>query len=485
MFKKKYLHFYLLTGILLIALFFRVYKFETFYIFEHDHDLYSWIVKDMLLDKHPRLIGQVTSIEGVFIGPFYYYLLTPFYFLSNMNPLSAIIPATIIGLFSVWSVYYIFSRLFNRDVGLIGSAIYAVSMGVVFFDRWVVPTQPTLLWCLWYLFILFSLIKKDTRVYPLIGFLIGFIWHIHVALLPMLLILPVAMIISKKVPTKKEIIWTLIIFSIVTAPFWLFEIKNNFIQTQSFLGAATNDSGQLSGLPRIRKIFEASAVIIHSSVFDKLPIDKFLASIFFIFLTIFCYYKKLLNRPQVILITVWIVMAWIAQIISKKQISEYYFANFTVLVVLIYSLVLYQLGKLFGKIIPIVLLIIYILVNIFLLITMPDATNYYLQKRRVIEYIKQDYQKNNYPCMSVNFIAKFGTGVGFRYLTWWYGMREIRAGKGAPVYNIVIPSSASGDEIDERFGAFGVILPKEDKNFDPAICDKPENQQIPLLGFTK
>ena len=61
-----------------IALFFRLYKLREFYIFEHDQDLYSFIVRD-ILSGHFRLIGQLTSIDGVFIGPLYYYLLAPFY----------------------------------------------------------------------------------------------------------------------------------------------------------------------------------------------------------------------------------------------------------------------------------------------------------------------------------------------------------------------------------------------------------------------
>src|SRR3989344_5149976 len=96
----KWLPLVLIIG---IALFFRLYKLREFYIFEHDQDLYSFIVKD-ILSGHLRLIGQLTSIEGVFIGPLYYYLLAPFYWLFNYNPVSAIIPATFVGLATIISI---------------------------------------------------------------------------------------------------------------------------------------------------------------------------------------------------------------------------------------------------------------------------------------------------------------------------------------------------------------------------------------------
>ncbi|MDO8657992.1 MAG: hypothetical protein Q7K55_04580, partial [Candidatus Levybacteria bacterium] len=65
----------LLILILLLGLFFRIYKLEIFYPWGHDQDLFAWIAKDILIDGHFRLIGQETSIIGVFIGPLFYYLI--------------------------------------------------------------------------------------------------------------------------------------------------------------------------------------------------------------------------------------------------------------------------------------------------------------------------------------------------------------------------------------------------------------------------
>src|SRR5258706_8410202 len=120
--------------IFLIGLFFRLFKLDFFYIFEHDQDLYSWIVKDIWIEHHLRLIGQVTSIEGVFIGPFFYYLLVPFYAILGMNPLAATVLVTLIGILTIFSIYYVFQKFFGHATGLFGAAIYATSLGPVFFD---------------------------------------------------------------------------------------------------------------------------------------------------------------------------------------------------------------------------------------------------------------------------------------------------------------------------------------------------------------
>lgn len=84
--------------ILILGLFARVYKLTDLFGFGHEQDLQAWIVKDILIDKHPRLIGQETSVPGLFIGPFYYYMLVPFFALFKLNPLSSYILITAISL---------------------------------------------------------------------------------------------------------------------------------------------------------------------------------------------------------------------------------------------------------------------------------------------------------------------------------------------------------------------------------------------------
>ena len=77
---------YILLGIiLLIGFFFRTYHIVEWLDFGHDADLYSWIIKDILVNHHPRLIGQLTSAPGIFIGPLFYYLLAPFFVLTKMD----------------------------------------------------------------------------------------------------------------------------------------------------------------------------------------------------------------------------------------------------------------------------------------------------------------------------------------------------------------------------------------------------------------
>jgi len=102
-----------LLGILVIGLFFLTFAYKLGFIWAHDHDLYAWIAKDIIVNHHWRLVGQVTSVDGVFIGGFYYYLMAFMFWLFKMNPISAIFATSIIGLVSIWSIYFVIKDVFS------------------------------------------------------------------------------------------------------------------------------------------------------------------------------------------------------------------------------------------------------------------------------------------------------------------------------------------------------------------------------------
>jgi 4-amino-4-deoxy-L-arabinose transferase-like glycosyltransferase len=252
---KKNPYLLILVTILLIGLFFRTYRVVERFNFDHDSDLYSWIVKDIIVNHHPRLIGQLTTAPGIFIGPLYYYSLVPFFLLFKMDPIGTIIPITILGIATVASYYFVFSKLFNKQVGLIGSFIYAVSINTVELDRRVVPSTPVAMWVIWYLYAVIMLARGNFKVLPLLGLLVGLIWHVHIALAPTLIALPIALFFAKKIPSKKQIITFLLITIITSIPFAIFESRHQFIQTKSFIKNFTINFGAGSQISEKREVF--------------------------------------------------------------------------------------------------------------------------------------------------------------------------------------------------------------------------------------
>lgn len=484
----------ILSIIVLLGVLLRIYKLEIFYPFGHDQDLWAWIAKDIVVDHHIRLIGQETSITGVFIGPLFYYLIALCLIVFNMNPLGAAVLTTVISLFTIISIYWVFKKFFGNYAGLIGGFLYAISPGTIFLDRWVVPTQPTILWSVWFLYILLSILKGNFNVLIPFSILIGLIWHIHIAFIPLLILLPVAFFLSRKMGkikySWKNIVTSLLILLIFTAPFFIFEIRHNFGQTNSLINAVFNDHDNLAGINRLIKVFDSGGRSLIGAFLLSGP-TTLLSSKLVIFLPallliaiLYLMFCKVLTKGQTTLFVIWFLIVILGQFFSKRIITEYYFNNLFVILFLTLTLLLIKLNNLF-KNFPIVfiLLTVYLLGISVWFIKKPDDLGGYLYKEQVLQYIKQDSQTKDYPCIAINFIEKPPVGSGWRYLYWYYKLNVISGGNNIAVYSIVNPWTTSSREIEAKFGNLGVIVPAKG-NIDSSLCSKADRQLLPLWGFT-
>lgn len=245
----------LLILILAIGTFFRTYKSIERFEFAHDGDLYSWMAKDIIINHHFRLIGQETSAPGIFIGSLYYYLNIPFFLLTNMEPIGAVIPISIIGILAIYSYYWVFKKTFNSTVGLISAFLYSTSLYTIGFDKRVVPSTPTNLWVIWYCYTIINLARGNFSVLPLLAILIGLVWHIHIALLPTLIAAPIALLFAKKIPHKKQLISFFAILIITSLPLITFEVRHHFSQTKSLLNNFTSSFSSSNTVSEDRKVF--------------------------------------------------------------------------------------------------------------------------------------------------------------------------------------------------------------------------------------
>lgn len=478
----------ILLIIILLGLFFRVYKLEIFYPWGHDQDLFAWIAKDIIVDHHFRLIGQETSITGMFIGPLFYYLIALSFLIFNMNPLSASIVTVVISLFTIISIYWVFNKFFDKNTAFIGAFLYAVSPGVVFIDRWVVPTQPTILWSVWFVYVLLSILKGNFQVLIPLSILIGLIWHIHIAFIPLLGLLPIAFVLSNKKDRKLKFSLTtltlfLLILLILTLPFFAFEIRHGSQQTKSLITATYQDRGDLGGEDRFIKVINsggrslAGAFLLSNTVIQLN--QKFTIILPFLLLIgiFYLWSRRVFTKNQSILILIWFLLVFLAQFFSKRIITEYYFNNLFVILFLTLGLILNRL-----QYVAIFLAIYAVAIGIWF-IGRPDDLGGFLYKRQVIEYIKKDASSKGYACIAINHIEnQTGGATGFRYLFWLNNLLVITSGNDVPVYSIVNPWTISASEISTRFGLLGVIVPSKGK-VDPSICNKPERQLLPLWGF--
>jgi hypothetical protein len=446
-----------------LGIFLRLYKAKTFLSFGHDNDLEGWVIKDIVVNGHFRLIGQETSTQGVFIGALYYYLLLPFYLLTKMEPTGGIFLSAVLSTFSIWSIFFVFKKLFGKkEIGLLGAFIYSVSFPIVMNDRVNVPTMPILLWSIWYLYGLGQILtKKVTQGLMLLGFLIGLTWHINVSLALLAILIPVSLLIVRWRFNAKELLLGVGAFLLTSVPFFAFELRHGFQQTRAVISSFTTQQGSVLSVGEqftrvVRVVFQNLSNIVwypHQQYYFFLPLVLAFA---LIILTV----KKKISGQMARILTFWLLVPTIFFSFYSKQVSEYYLNGVLIPGLTVFSLSLYFLIKSKRyKLIGFLFLMLFAFLNLYKLFIYQDNKQGYIYRKMLVSEIKSDVERNSYPCMAISYITDEGYNLGYRYLFYLEGLTLNKISIKVPIYTIVFPLGKDMVKEDKRFGALGLIYP--------------------------
>ncbi|MFH0943435.1 MAG: hypothetical protein V1810_04655 [Candidatus Beckwithbacteria bacterium] len=212
----------MLVFLLLFALATRLpYLFGYNIPFSFDHGRDALAVLHLIKTLSLKFIGPWTSIQGLFFGPGWYYLLAPAYFLLKGNPLAGPLTMLLLSLMTIWSAYKYF--------GMIEAIIFASAPVFTIISVSATNPFPMVL-----IGLLIFICLKNPKRHPLnLGLLIGLGFHFSSALaIFYLFIIPLILLIKKiKLSLRKLIVGVIIPF----IPQMLFEIKNNFIEVRSLV----------------------------------------------------------------------------------------------------------------------------------------------------------------------------------------------------------------------------------------------------------
>ncbi len=165
---------YLILGIILIgALFVRIYRVDKVLGFYFDQGRDALVIWDLIKSQKLFLIGPTTGLPGIFRGPYYYYLIAPFYFLGKGNP---VWPANFLSLTSVISVgfiYYLGVKVQDRITGIIAALIASFSFYIVYASRWLSNPTPMLILSMILIFAMFKALEGKKWSWPIISLVYG------------------------------------------------------------------------------------------------------------------------------------------------------------------------------------------------------------------------------------------------------------------------------------------------------------------------
>lgn len=491
MIKKKGLVLLLLLG---LAWFTRAYQYRDRFLYAHDNDLASWIVKDIVVDRHLRLIGQLTTAPGVFIGPLFYYLLIPFYWLTSWDPIGTVAFSWVVGVAAVASLYVILNRLYGYPTGVFGGLIHAASFAMSQNEREVVPTTPVMLWSMWFYFAIHRLYQGSGKSLIGLGILLALTWHLNLALLLLSPVVVVGVVIKRRFLTKKDIVAGLAAFLLVSLPLVGFEVRHGWSQTRAVAGSVLK-VGRVSEGEAVGKKLERTARYaahnMHSIFGLAAPTGNrlYILPVVGFGLLVLGHLFWQDQRYAIPVLVSWSVLFLAFFTLHPINLSEYYLNGLNVLWEVAAALLLtwvFSRGR-WGRLLVAVMLAGFVGYQLNLLFTSDVNRSGYVEKTRLVEFIRSDAARRSYPCIAISYITDPGYNFGYRYFFWRAGLKIKRPSLEVPVYTIVFPHSRVS-RLDQTFGALGLVAPDYDR-YSPAgmvtgCAGADANLTEPMFGFT-
>src|SRR5436190_14938952 len=124
-----------LISILLLASVLRLYRISEFMTFLGDEGRDAIVVRRLLVKADLIFVGPGTSIGNMYLGPLYYYMMAPALLLANFSPVGPSVMVAILGVLTVFLIWFIARQWFGKVPALISSFLYAISTTAIFFSR--------------------------------------------------------------------------------------------------------------------------------------------------------------------------------------------------------------------------------------------------------------------------------------------------------------------------------------------------------------
>ncbi len=479
---------YLILGLALgLGIFTRSYQYLDRFNYAHDNDLASWIVRDIVIDKHLRLIGQLTSSPGVYIGALWYYLQIPFYLAGHMDPIYVPILAILVGVAAIASLYWVMAKVFSPGAGSIAALLYATSWSISLTEHDVVPTTPVFLWTIWFFYAINLLLQGNKKGLWIVAVLSGLIWHFNLALVFSVPLVIGVLIYKWRQFKWQDLVGPAVLALIVSLPLLFFEARHNFSQLRAIVGG-TSPTVEITLGWKMHQIFFYAAKNVNNLFWVKPdPLSWYLVPLALIAVGVYLQRVKKISIAQALLIVAWWGSYIIIFALNPLNLSEYYLNGVSIIWIVILALFLTSLLKRFRWAVVIFLALV-MMENLYVVINQRIDHSGYIQKKALVGEIVKDAKAHNYPCVAVSYMTDQGRDLGYRHWFWLANLKVKTPASEAPVYTIVFPHTRAG-RLDQTFGSLGLIYPDYYRytkaSIDQNCQGDNQNLTLPMFGFTK
>ncbi len=233
---------FLFTAILIISSYLKIlpvldYNFP--FTMDQARDMLD--IREIVVSLHPTLIGPTTSINGVFLGPFYYYFNVLPFALSGGDPAFLVYWNILFYILAAIAIFY-FNYKKDRTFGFFVSILFLMAPAFFYSARYFWSANPMpYVTTFYFLSLIYFVIKRNKKGSFLSGLISGLSMQFEAAFGVLFFPFLIVYSLIRRVSIK-TISFSFLGFFVTVIPQILFELRHNLIMTKTFLSEITGQS---------------------------------------------------------------------------------------------------------------------------------------------------------------------------------------------------------------------------------------------------
>ena len=398
-------------------------------------------VENIVVNHKITFIGSTTGIEGIFYGPWWYFILSIPFFLFSGNPQGIAFFICFIGISTILLCYIVGKKIGGGFLGIIFSAFISFSPPMIFSSSqiWNPNLIPFLILLVFLILDRLFESKPNTskkKYFLLLGLLLGLIVDMEIVfgILLFLSICISLIFIFRKRLILKEILFFILGLLFIFSPRIIFEVRHNFLMTGTFINTISNGLISSKNSSIFDELFNRLASLFNvwsAALAGQNSIIGFIL-IIFVSLGLLFFYKKTDNTQRQFVKTILILIGvFLIGVSSFNQaIWPHYLVGIPVFYLLLLSLAINAIRIALKKSWVIVLMLFVLfwinlnptraLGNIRHPLWEGNAAVYRNQVA-TIDYIYKDAKGRNFKYIVYTPAVHDYT---YRYLFFWYGKKK-------------------------------------------------------------
>lgn len=314
------------------------------------------------------LIGQ-EGFPGIFYGPWWHYILTPFFVIFSGNPQGIAFLMASIGIFSIVLGYVFGNRIGGKPLGIILATLISVSQIMVSFSSQIWSVNLISLFTLFSLFILERIYfseKHKSKYYFLLGIMLALNIDFEIffgSLFALGIILSIVLTDRRKISIK-YLLFFILGCLLIASPKILFDLRHQFLLSKNLIAFIANGNS-LYYMPTFLSLVMNRVDVFFSQFNYTLAGGNQLLGIFILLSFVFFFRNfniriKYFTNTSIVVVLV----LFSGAILFPHDIWQNYLAVLPVFYILLFAFCLYLVAKNTFSNFGYVILVIIAIVNI-------------------------------------------------------------------------------------------------------------------------